>query len=548
MWDRVRGAASSAWAVLTGSARGADALPTAERRDRYAYLWAWETGTVFTGSDPRRPAVLLWAETLKSTLHLYRHTRLVWNPVPDLTDFWGSVVYPGVLTRTGLPGRNDTPSAIPFEVDTPPALIKAATQIWWWSNMPALKYVIPHWAAVAGNMLLQLVDDVPGRKIVLQPWTAEYVPEIALNAAGDVIAYTLEYEVAADGERPAYTYRLEVDRAESRTFRDGTPTDFSGDQALGARWPNPWGFVPACWVPHQPTGTPYGAPAVGAALGELLEINSLQAMLDDAVARATKPIPWFATDSAVSQLFPNTKQGPTAELDDPEAGRESLLAFKLAADARVGKLDPSADTAAVAAYLTTRKTEWLRHFPEVSMWESLRAQTQVSGVAAEILHGDTRNKAVAIRAVTDRQVEKATQMAITMAGVRLATTWRDTDARHEVFRPYDRTSFGAGALDFNIAERPLVPAAPLTATERAALADVRLNKLGLPEAWVWEEAGVPAAVIKAAQAAPPPPPPVTPPAAAGQVEQVPPGVAPMMAPTGTTGGTNATDSSRRAAQ
>jgi hypothetical protein len=140
------------------------------------------------------------------------------------------------------------------------------------------------------------------------------------------------------------------------------------------------------------------------------------------------------------------------------------------------------------------------------MWESLRARN-VSGVAAEILHGDTKNKVTNIRPGIDRQVEKAVQMCITMAAVRYPQ-WGRTDRARSVFAAFDAKSYAAGRLTFTIADRSLVPVAPLTAREKADLADILLNKLHLPPAYVYAQADVPQAVIDALTPPAPPAPPV----------------------------------------
>jgi len=490
---------SSFWSALTSPTAGTSA---ADRLSWYAYLDAWEAGEVFTpprGTRVQQRSAIL-GETLKAQYRLYRQTRLVWNPVPDLTDFWGSALYPGVLLRRDQLKRGSV-SAIPLADDLDEALHRAIDQVWWWSGMPWLKYYIPYLAARHGGMLLKVVDDVPGRKVYFRPVQAALVADLELSPAGDVLGYATEETITPATGEP-YVYREEVSKAGYRTFRDGKLYDFSGDANLGAARPNLWGFVPACWVPHQPADSVWGQPAIGATLPELLEINSLQSMQDDGVARGTKPIWWFATDS-VTPLAAD-KRGATSDLDPSDGDRESITAFRLSPGATSGKLDPSANIADIAAYIAQRKAEFYRHFPELSMWESLRARN-VSGIAAEILHGDTRNKVLNVRPGTDRQLEKATQMALTLAGVRAnagtgAGGWGTLDRQRSVFLPYTLDSFHAGALDFTIQDRPLVPVAPLTDQERAALADVLLNKLGLPPAFVFGEMGVPQDVIDAVTA------------------------------------------------
>jgi hypothetical protein len=107
-----------------------------------------------------------------------------------------------------------------------------------------------------------------------------------------------------------------------------------------------------------------------------------------------------------------------------------------------------------------------------------------------------------VRAGTDRQVEKATQMAITMGAIRAAPGggWTNVDSRRQLFRAFNANSFEDGKLDWAIDERALVPAAPLSELQEAELAKLRQD-LGLPNTWVFTEMGVPEKVVDEATAA-----------------------------------------------
>jgi len=292
-------------------------VPIADRLSSYAYYSAWENGTIGL-NDPTDPSGVS-VELLKAYYRLYRYWRVIWNPVPDLNDFWGSVIYPGVLLARAdiTPGKV---SALPLDAGIDPALHDAIDQICWWSGMGWLKYVIPYWAAIDGNVLLKLVDDLPNAKVYIRPVRACLVTAIDLSPSHDVLfARTEEKITPATGE--PYIYAEEVSKDWYRTFKDDKLYDFSGDLRLGAEYRNDWGFVPACWVPFQPSGTSHAAPAIGPALPELLAINSLLSQLDDMVGRGAKPIPVFATDGDVTALGANGKQAATSRLDPEDGGR-----------------------------------------------------------------------------------------------------------------------------------------------------------------------------------------------------------------------------------
>lgn len=509
-WTRIRMAASVVGQIMRAPDSAFTTLDFESRANQYAYLWAWESGALFTNVDSVGLAVASYAAALRAQLRLYRHTRLVWNMVPVVTDFWGSVMYPGELSRDGKEFPDGQPSALPLPEDTRPDLMAACAQVWSWTGMQAQKYVIPYWAAVAGNVLIEVVADPLREKVYFKLHWPSVVRSITLNSAGDVKHYRIEYNVRevvgvdAQGREQfvEYTYGQEVDKESIKTYRDNRLYDYTNG-ALGAEYPNPWGFVPACWVPHRSVGSEFAAPAVAApGLNELLAINSVESMVDDAMQRGTRPIPVFFTNKSVRPLYDRPKRNEdddefSEERLDDDADRESWTGIKLSADSSIGKLDPSIDLGAADTRLESKKRAWLRKYPEVSMWESLR-ERNVSGVAAEILHGDTRNKVLKIRPETDRQVIKATQMAITIAA-RLRPTWSRQDGGRQLFAPFNEGSWDRGDLDFELANRPIIPEVPLTEEEKATIADIRLNKLGLPEAWVFAQYGVPLAVIQVAE-------------------------------------------------
>jgi hypothetical protein len=435
------GAPSAAWRVLSGQGLDATAATFGDRQRRYAYLQSWETSEVFAPSA--NPALLNFGAVLKADLRLYRDTRLVYNPFPELTDFWGNAIYPGVL---------------------------------------------------------------PGRKVYLRARTPDQVRAFVIDSAGDLDFYSLEYPVTESllgGASRTYRYRMDVSKQEFATFRDGAPFDYSADGKVGARWRNPYGFVPACWVPHM-TGTGgIGVPAIRAGLGELIELNSLQSAIDDKVYRATKPIDVFITNDPVELVVPQRKREGSAgrlsiglPLDDSD--RESHIGIRLSQGSSVSQIAPAGGTAEDAAYLAQRKLEWKQKYPELSMWESLR-ERDVSGIAAEILHGDTRNKVMTVRPQTDRQVVKATQMAISLAAFRYPA-WPRPGAAQRAFAGFAPDAWERGDLDFEIAPRPLIPTPPLQQEESAQLADILINQLNVSPEYALTLANIPAKYIRQAVA------------------------------------------------
>jgi hypothetical protein len=500
------GAPSRAWPMLTGRGLDLTAATWGDRQRRYAYLDAWETGEVL--APAANPALLTMGIVLRQDLRLYEFTRLLYNPFPQLTDFWGSAIYPGLLTRDGQPLPDGTPSAIPFAADTAKALITAASQIWWWSGMGTLKYLIGHWAARDGNMLLEIVDDGPAAAVYLQPRPASEVRELVLDSSGDVDFYSIQYPVddpLPNGQTRTYIYRRDVGKDWIATFRGASaeqvaPYAYAGNP--GARWRNPYGFVPAAWIPHQSAGAGKPAvPAIRAGLAPLLELNSMQSAIDDGVYRATKPLAVFITEDDVSTILPNAKQGSQGRAlaeggTADDTARESILGIRLR-NGSFGTLNPSGDVASQAAYYQQCQQMWLRGYPELVMWDNMRAH-DVPGVTVKLLQGDTILKIQNIAPGTDRQLVKATQMAISIAVRRFHDgTWRTvTGAAQQAFAGFVPDAWERGDLAFEIAPRSLIPTPPPTPTEQAALADTLQNKLDVSPAHALTLVNVPPKFIK----------------------------------------------------
>jgi hypothetical protein len=105
--------------------------------------------------------------------------------------------------------------------------------------------------------------------------------------------------------------------------------------------------------------------------------------------------------------------------------------------------------------------------PELTMFETLREMSQITGPAAEILVGDAYALITDARAGYDVQTVKLMQMGLAVAGWRLNTgAWgNDLSPQQETFAPFDLESYRRGDLDFEIMPRPLVPRV-LTAEDR----------------------------------------------------------------------------------
>jgi hypothetical protein len=475
------------------SGQGQDA-----RNGRYEYIAAWYDGLVFLDVSI--------AAYLKKTYRLYRHTRLLWNPVPSIINFWAGIIYPGNLSEDGMPFNADKPTAVPFNEDIPPELAAAFAQIMIWGNFQQVKNRWPRTGSLVGNGLLQIKDDRISRKVYLEPTRAEHVADVQINPQGDLVMYALQYKTR-DSDAPSspeYTYRKVVTRTTISTFRDGKAWAYMGADGVvvPAVVDHPYGFCPAVWVSHQDGDGIFGVGAIDSlwgTLGALAEINSLESRINDGVNKFIEPLTVFITDGPVDALFKRPKRGPTDDPDtlkETDLDRESLPLLKAKAGTDIKTVAGNLNVDGARQLLLDAKTHFRSHYPEVDLYPQLREMQQVTGPAAEILMGDVATPVREIRANYDRQLIKALQMAVTIAAIRAKEDWGTLDKAREKFRQFDEGSFERGEFDFEIQDRPLIPDPPLSEQEKVDIADKKINRVRIPEEEVWEEMGYPEEKIK----------------------------------------------------
>jgi hypothetical protein len=544
-WDRLGTAVSagaSAFGAAWGNPLGQKPLSDFKARQHWAeFCMSWYDGSVM---DPALP----YLGQLKSALRLYRWTRLTWNVVPDLCDFWAGIMYPGEI---GDGGPESAMPLLPPKGDGPvdPALLAAILQVWDWSDMGTLKSDFPRMAAITGSAFMQGVDIPAKGKVYAELVRMSYLKELELDLVGNVVRYVLEYRQVDPKSGKEHTVRKEVTREAFRTYRDDKPFDFSDeglptDQRQGSEWENPYGFVPAVFWPFRRAvggigGGPWGAPALGAHLGELARINSLESHMDDQVHKAINPIALIWADGDLSILTSKerkrgrtdsrtgargtsaTRHGPDSSADD--AAQEEIRFYQGKQGGSVSTISGSPEAIGEARqYLADAKGGFKDAFPELTLYKELRAMTQVTGPAAEILLGDTKADVVERRSSLDKQMVKMTQMLISMAATRanlgsrpggwlsapsavsslssLPVRRLQLTRAQDLFTQFTNPdSYEDGKLDFRIGSRQMVPEAPLSEKERVELAEIRLNKLGLPRTYVWKELNVPAKVIAEAE-------------------------------------------------
>lgn len=403
----------------------------------------------------------------KSTNRLYRQTRAIFNPTRRLVNFYAGNVYRGRLSKDGLPFNDGTDLAIPFAPDSDPDLLTAIAQLWQWTNWLDGKDQMVGLAAMVGECLVEVVDEVDRGKVTFEIRWPGWVDFgfLDLDAGGNVKAYALEYQ-SFDEMGQSYIYRKEVDQDEFRYYKDGALYDYGN----GARVPNMYGFVPAVWVRHQMMDAVHGAPAIQGSLNKLDELNSLASLIHDEIAKTVASPVLITGTGQIGSLFAQPKKGATEDEPVPDADREAWPILKGGADADMKKLP--LQLADGVPYIEKLLNEIEHDFPELGMYQKLSDMTQVTGPAAERLMGNVAGKLDSVAARHDQQSVKLFTMAVAIAGERVRRgDWGSLNRQQEKFRPFSLESYERGDLDLEIMARRL-----FKPTEKE-LADERLVRV-----------------------------------------------------------------------
>lgn len=436
---------------------------TVAHETRIAYanlLWAFYSNSVWED-------IAQWS-TYRAKSRVYRNIRSIYNPVRRLVDFYAGQVYPGVLSEDGANLPDGVQIAIPLADDTPQPLRAAIAQTWRWSNWQSGKAVMLRYGAAAGSVLVEVVDDLARGKVTYNVVWPTQVTELTLDAAGNVKAYTIEYQVTDEGGKP-YQYRKEVDGDAWRFFRDNKPYDYG----QGAEYANPYGFVPAVWIKHRDLGSDWGAPAIHGSIAKINELNSLAAHIHDDIHKKVAAPKIFFGDGQIRNAFESTtKRGATDEFSPENQDREGLLYLKGPAGGSIGDLSGGLDLSKAIPYLQQLIGEIEQDYPELALYRELRAMSQITGPAASRLMGDASAMVYEVQANYDNATIHLFQQAVAIGGWRLETgAWSNPTRQQELFRGFDLSSYARGDLDFAIMPRPLIA---MTATERIEAERARL--------------------------------------------------------------------------
>lgn len=442
LFQRARAAFSAFWNAFSDPESEQRDIASTDRQTLYRQAWMYYRSQMFSrrnGTD--------WNLYLASR-ELYKHARLIYNPVPQIVDFYVDNIW--------QPAHDEEVEALvtPVSEGTDDNLKLAIAQLDQWGNFLAEGQKIKRYAAATGNVLIEVDDDLEREKVLHKTVWPGHVADIELNSTGDVQGYTLEFPVVENNRR--FTFKKVVTKESFSYFRDNAPFIPEGKTASVEE--NPYPFVPAVWIRHTDDGAPYGLPACKD-FDKVDEANSLGSHLHDNIHKLVEsPVVISAEGEIVPIVGAASRTDPiTGEQEVvPADPRLNWVVFKTKAGASVHDLASKLKLAEAHPYLKDLLASFPDDYPELQADSIVRENSQLSGAALERMLGPAQNRLDGVQANYNQQWVKLRQMQIAIAGERYKSTWTERTEQQALFAPFGFDSYAAGTLDFSVKRSVLV--------------------------------------------------------------------------------------------
>lgn len=416
-----------------------------ERAKLYAHAWAYYRNKMFSRRNGEN-----WSAYL-SARELYKHTRLIYNPVTSVVDFYVDHIWQGSgdAVKTLDSGLNlVTPVSSKVDDD---ALLDAVAQLDQWSNWQSESPRVIRYGASAGNVLIEGIDDLQREKITQKTIWAGLVYEIELNDSGDVQSYVIEYDVQNGNE--SYRYRKVVTKESFSYFKNDKP--FTPEGKTGSEEMNPYGFCPAVWVKHIDDGGDYGTPCF-TSLDKVDEVNSLASHTHDNIHKSIESAKVLSTEGEVVPIIGGIINPQTKQIA-PSDPRLHWVVLKTPQGATVHDLAGNLHLAEAHPYLKDALASFSDDYPELQAHTVIKQNSQLSGAALERMLAPSQSRLDRACANYNQQLIKLRQMQAAIAGWRInGGGWKMRTEQQEFFRPFNLKSFERGDLNFSIKRSLLV--------------------------------------------------------------------------------------------
>lgn len=488
-------AVRAGWAEFRDPGSAARTISQEELSDTYSRRWAYFRNISSAVYSPN-----YHGRCDADGRGLYRHTRLLFNPIPTIVGFYEDHLFSGVAQEVkDDKGLVIAHLATPLMDSTDTELKLAVAQIDQFSNWLSEANRFVRYGSVTGSVMVEVVDDLEGEKVAHRIVWPSWVKEIEIDASGNVKSYTLEYKAYDRAAKKDYTYRKEVDSGEFRYFKDDKPFNAfgQGQSKLGGAdgymyndaddrqmistgvYENPYGFCPAVWAKHYDDGDTRGIPAVWNE-EKIDEVNSAASHgLDHGhkAIEAGKVIFTDGTIMAVTGATGSSEKGKSGGIYfyDP---RFDWQLVKAPQGGQVADLGSSFDLAKLDPSIERLLKSFESDYPELQAQEIIRNKNQVSGAALERMLAPSQSKLDRAAAQYGQQVIKLLQMAVAIAGWRRnGGGWTRRDAQRDVFLPFNLDSWRKGDLNMTLKRPLLVQSTPMEDEELKAKKAERAKNL-----------------------------------------------------------------------
>lgn len=465
LWTRTISAFRAGYRAFMHQETAAGDLTARNWPEVFAVFWAYYMGTIYAtrhGDD--------WRSYLYDR-KMYKHTRLIYNPVPQIVDFYVDNIWqPSDLA--------DYPNLVtPAAADTQPAILKALEQLDQWSNFRGGSQLIKKYGAATGTVLIEAVDDTVREKVLDKTVWPGHILDFEVNNTNDLISYTLEYPVYDRERKVTFKYKKVITRESFSYFRDDAPYEIDGQPAVE---PNPYGFCPAVLIKHADGGESFGLPACKD-YDKVDETNILASHLHDNIHKTVESPVMISTDGEIVPITgaavrtrPDMTSTETIDLHDP---RLNWMVLKTKAGAGVLDLASKLKLAEAEPYLKNLLASFHDDYPELQAATIIRENSQLSGAALERMLGPAQNRLDGVQPNYNQQLVKLRQMQIAIAGWRTSNGWTQRTSQQAVFAPFDLDSYAAGQLDFHLEPSVLVRTTELEEEELLIKKTERANAL-----------------------------------------------------------------------
>lgn len=450
-----------------------------ERVNLYGEGWAYYTNKMFSTRDG-----LNW-EGYLTMRELYKHTRLIYNPVVPIVDFYVDNIWQKA-------DRDDFELLVTdVEEDVDEPLVDAISQLDQWGNWLSESMKAKRYAAATGEVLIEGVDDLDRQKVYHKICWPGFVRDIELNATGDVVGYVVEYDVFDRSAGKTFVYRKEVTKDEYRYFKDDKAWVPPGKTA--AVEPNLYGFVFAVWIRHRDDGGDHGAPAVNN-LDKVDNINSLASHIDDFIHRDIESPKIIGASGEIVPIIGGYKDKTgVVHPQDPRLNWVVLKADTTKGSVAVHDLSGVLKLGEASPELERQLKSFEQDYPELQAATIMKENAQLSGAALERMLGPAQNRLDGVQPGYNQQLIKLRQMQVAIGGMRAnGGGWTNMTDQQKRFKPFNLNSYGQGKLDFGIKRAQLVHESEGeiedTKMKKANRADVLLN-IGVDELEALQVAG-----------------------------------------------------------